>query len=577
VAYRFLNEDPWDRLRKLKRAIPNVLHQMLLRGANAVGYTSYPNNVVEAFVDEAALAGIDVFRVFDSLNDLDSMKVAIARIRATRKVAEVAICYTGDVANPNRVKFDLDYYADLARRIEDLGAHILCVKDMAGLLRPRAAGMLIDRLRATTSLPIHLHTHDTSGNGVAALLEAIAHGVHVVDVALAPMAGMTSQPSMNAVVAALRGGPRETGLGNKQLQPLCDYWETVRDWYSPFESGLLSSTSEVYFHEIPGGQYSNLRPQVASMGLLDRWNDVKTAFATVNQLVGDIPKVTPSSKMVGDFAIFLVQSGTLQVRAEFADTVAATRAKLIADAKNLDFPESVVGYFRGLLGNPPGGFPEEIRRAVLKGQPAVEGQAGDTLSPFDLKGLADKLEKRLGRRPQPFETVSAALYPRVMDEYFEFQRRNGDVSLLETRTYFYGMEIGDEIQVEIEAGKTLVIRLDAVGQPHDDGTRTVFFELNGQARQVVTRDRSLAAAVETRRKADRTDPTQIAAPMPGTVIGVHCAPGDDVVEGQPLLTLEAMKMETVLRAPMPGKVREVVPVLKSPVQADDLVVVLAGA
>jgi len=576
VAYRFLNEDPWDRLRQLKRAIPNVLHQMLLRGANAVGYTSYPNNVVEAFIDEAAQAGIDVFRIFDSLNDLDSMRVAVDRVRSTRKVAEVAICYTGDVANPYRKKFTLDYYADLARHIEDLGAHILCVKDMAGLLRPRAAGMLIDRLRATTKLPIHLHTHDTSGNGVAALLEAIEHGVHVVDVALAPMAGMTSQPSMNAIVAALRGGERETGLGNKQLQPLCDYWETVRDWYSPFESGLLSSTSEVYFHEIPGGQYSNLRPQVAAMGLLHRWNDVKNAFAVVNQLVGDIPKVTPSSKMVGDFAIFLVQSGTLQMRSEFADTVAATRERLIADAKGLDFPESVVGYFRGLLGQPPGGFPEDIRAAVLKGQSPIVGQASDTLPPFDFVALRDKLERQTGRKPDPWEVVSCALYPRVLDDFIEFRRKFGDVSLLETRTYFYGMEIGDEIQVDIEPGKTLVIRFDAVSEAHDDGTRTVFFELNGQGRQVVTRDRSLTAAVETRRKADRSDPGQIAAPMPGTVTGVHCAAGDNVAEGQPLMTLEAMKMEMVLRAPMSGRVREIVAAVKTPVQADDLVLVLNG-
>src|SRR5258707_7159074 len=344
TSYRFLNEDPWDRLKKLKVAVPNILLQMLLRGANAVGYTSYPDNVVEAFVDEAAEAGVDVFRVFDSLNDLDSMKVSVQRILRTGKVAEVAICYTGDVANPKRPKFTLEYYAELARQIEGMGAHFLCIKDMAGLLRPRAAGMLIDRLKEAVRLPIHLHMHDTSGNGVAALLVAIDRGVHIVDVALASMAGLTSQPSINALVSALRGNRRDTLLTNKKLQPLCDYWEDVREYYAPFECGLKSSTSEVYYHEIPGGQYSNLRPQVAEMGLLHRWNDVKDAFAIVNQLVGDIPKVTPSSKMVGDFAIFLLKNDLLAKKDSFEESVAATRAQVLAAAPRLDFPSSVVDY-----------------------------------------------------------------------------------------------------------------------------------------------------------------------------------------------------------------------------------------
>ncbi|MCC6673103.1 MAG: pyruvate carboxylase [Planctomycetes bacterium] len=574
VAYRFLDEDPWERLRQLKAAVPNILQQMLLRGANAVGYTSYPNNVVEAFVDEAAAAGIDVFRVFDSLNDLDSMRVSVRRILATGKVAEVAMCYTGDVANPSRRKYTLEYYAELARRIEDLGAHILCIKDMAGLLRPRAAEMLITRLRETTGLPIHLHTHDTSGNGVATLLEAIRCGAHIVDVALAPMAGTTSQPSMNALVAALRGGERETTLTNKRLQPLANYWEVVREYYAPFESGLLHSTSEVYYHEIPGGQYSNLRPQVAELGLLERWNDVKDAFAVVNLLVGDIPKVTPSSKMVGDFAMFLVKNGLLVRRDEFDAMVRATRERVLAEAARLNFPESVVQYFQGQLGHPPGGFPEDLRKAVLKGLPTVSGNPGDTLPPIDLEQLAVTLSAKHGRAVSRRDALSAALYPRVVDEFLAFRNAYEDVSLLDTPTYFYGMEIGQEIWVDLEPGKTLVITLVAVSDPHEDGTRTVFFELNGQPRNVRVRDRALAAKVQARPKAERGNTAHVGASMPGTVIAMHCKAGDAVHKGAPLLTLEAMKMETVLRAPRDGMVKQVLPALKSSVQTEDLVVVL---
>jgi pyruvate carboxylase len=576
VAYRFLTEDPWDRLRRLKRAIPNILMQMLLRGANAVGYTSYPDNVVEAFIEEAALEGIDVFRVFDSLNDLDNMRVSVQRILKTPKVAEVCICYTGDLANPHRKKYGIAYYRDLARRIEDMGAHILCIKDMAGLLRPRAAVMLMECLKENVRIPIHLHTHDTSGNGIATLLSAIECDVDIVDVALAPMAGMTSQPSMNALIAALRGGERETGLGNKQLQPLADYWEIARDPYAPFECGLKSGTSEVYYHEIPGGQYSNLRPQVASLGLLDRWTDVKHAFAVVNMLVGDIPKVTPSSKMVGDMATFLVQNDLLVMRETLADSVAATRARVLDQAPRLDFPVSVVSYFQGHLGQPPGGFPEDLRDAVLKGLPIVDGRPGESLPPLDLDALAEKLGERTHQTVPPSLAISHALYPRVMDEYLAFVAKHADVSILDTPTFFYGMELDQEIAVDLEPGKTLVIKLCAIGEAGDDGQRTVFFELNGQGRQVEVRDRSLAAAADSRRVADRGDPKQIGAPMPGTVIGVHCKVGDAVDEGDPLLTLEAMKMETVLRAPTKGKVEELVANVATKVLAQDLLVVLGA-
>ena len=575
TAYRFLNEDPWARLRKLKAAVPNLLLQMLLRGANAVGYASYPDNVVEAFIDEAAQAGVDVFRVFDSLNDVESMEVSVRRIQTTGKVAEVAICYTGDVANPNRPKYGLGYYTDLARRIEDMGAHFLCIKDMAGLLRPRAAGMLVDALLKTVRIPIHLHMHDTSGNGVAALLVAIEHGVHIVDGALASMAGLTSQPSLNALIAALREHRRDTGMTNKPLQPLVDYWDDVRDQYSPFECGLKSSTTEVYFHEIPGGQYSNLRPQVAEMGLLNRWNDVKTAFAVVNQLCGDIPKVTPSSKMVGDFGIFLLKNDLLEIEPSFEGTVIATRAKVLRESHRLDFPSSVTGYFQGQLGKPPGGYPEDLRAAILKGLPRLSGRASEGLAPIDLEQLAADLSKKHGRRIARHEAVSAALYPRVLDEFWTQLAKYEDVSILDTPTYFFGMEIGQERWVELEPGKTLVISLAAVGDANEDGIRTVYFELNGHGRQVSVRDSSRASMTPERRQADRGNEKHIGASMPGLVIAVHVKQGDRVQAGAPLLTLEAMKMETVVRATRAARVAELLAAPRTMVRAGELLAVLA--
>ena len=576
VAYRFLNEDPWDRLRKLKVAIPNVLQQMLLRGANAVGYTSYPDNVVETFIDEAASAGIDVFRVFDSLNDLENMQASVEAILRTPKVAEVCMCYTGDVANPHRTKYNLDYYGNLAKRIEDMGAHILCIKDMAGLLRPRAAEMLITRLKQTVSIPIHLHTHDTSGNGVATLLEAIEAGADIVDVALAPMAGMTSQPSMNALIAALRGGERESGMGNKALQPLADYWEMVREYYKPFETGMLSGTSEVYYHEIPGGQYSNLRPQTESLGLLLRWNEVKHAFAVVNRLVGDIPKVTPSSKMVGDFANLLVQNELLELEEDFDASVAKTKQNVLQASERLDFPQSVISYFQGRLGSPPGGFPEDLQRAILKGLPICADRPGADLEPLDLTALAKSVESKHGVEMSPTDTLSAALYPRVMDDHCVFFNKHADVSILDTPTYFYGMEQNQEILVDLEPGKTLVIQLAAVSEPNDKGKRTVYFELNGQGRHIVVKDRNLVEDGVLTRKAEKGNTDHVGAPMPGTVIALHCGAGDEVAAGDPLLTLEAMKMETIIRAPRNGRVAELLPLVQASVQAEDLLAVIGG-
>jgi pyruvate carboxylase len=579
VAYRFLYEDPWERLRRMKKAVPNILQQMLLRGANAVGYTSYPDNVVEAFIEEATASGIGVFRIFDSLNDLTNMQVAIDKVVGDDKaVAEVCICYTGDVANPDRHKYDLAYYVDLAKRIEDLGAHMLCIKDMAGLLRPLAARTLIGKLREELSIPLHLHTHDTSGNGIATLLESIEAGVDIVDVALAPMAGMTSQPSFNALVAALHGGPRSSGFYNRQLQPLADYWEQVREFYSPFECGLKSGTSEVYYHEIPGGQYSNLRPQVASLGLLGRWAEVKHAFAVVNKLVGDIPKVTPSSKMVGDFAIFLVQNELLRLTpGDFATSVESTRRVVLREAHRLDFPQSVVTYFQGHLGTPPGGFPEELRTAVLRGAPIVHGRPSASMEPLDLDALAAPIRARYDRPVARHEAVSAALYPRVYADWLDIRSRFGDLSALPTPNFFFGLEPEQEIWVKIEEGKTLVIVLKTVSEPRQDGTREVYFTLNGQGRNIRVRDKSLEVETVARRQADPDQPGEIGAPMPGTVLAVHCGEGEQVEEGAPLVTLEAMKMETVVRAPFAGTVSQILADVKDAVLGRDLLVVLGKA
>jgi pyruvate carboxylase len=403
-------------------------------------------------------------------------------------------------------------------------------------------------------------------------MAAIDSGVHLVDVALAPMAGLTSQPGMNALIAALRGSPRETGLTNKAMQPLCDYWEAVRDFYAPFECGLKSSTSEVYYHEIPGGQYSNLRPQVAELGLLHRWNEVKHAFAVVNQLCGDIPKVTPSSKMVGDFAIFLVQNDLLSLQGELPQMVEATRQKLLAQARRLDFPQSVVQYFRGELGQPPGGFPEDLRAAVLKGQPVLTGRPSDGLPPFDFDKAAEHVRARTGREPPLRDVVSYALYPRVLDDFFAFQSACGDVSILPTPVYFHGLEPGQEVWVEIEPGKTLVISLEAVGDPDAEGNVTVYWKLNGQSRHVTVLDKSKARTVDARRKADPAQAGEVGAPMPGRVIGVHVREGQAVEAGQPLLTLEAMKMETVVRSPSAGKVRELCTDSNARVLSGDLLV-----
>ena len=564
VAYRFLKEDPWARLAHLRAAMPNLLLQMLLRGANGVGYTNYPDNVIRRFVRETAAAGLDLFRIFDALNWVPNMTLAIEEVAAAGKIAEASICYTGDLTDPTRTKYDLDYYVKLALELERRGAHILAIKDMAGLLKPRAARTLIAALRDATDLPIHLHTHDTSGNGVAMLLAAVDAGVDAIDCALSSMSGLTSQPSLNAICAALGGDPRAPTLDPGRLQALTDYWEAVRAIYYPFESGLMASTAEVYLHEIPGGQYSNLRPRAIQLGLGHRWNEIKRRYRDVNLALGDLVKVTPTSKVVADFAMFLVQNDL---------TVEAA----IEQAEHLDFPQSVAEFFLGRLGQPYGGFPERLQKAVLKGREPITVRAGELLSDHDFAAASAKLEPRLGRAPTERELLSDALYPAVFADYVSSDETIGQVGDLPTVAFLYGLEVGETILIEIEPGKTLVVKLMAVGGLDDEGQRMVYFELNGHPREVAVPDLSAAHLVEARPKVDPADPSQIGASMPGKVLAVRCAAGDAVLAGQTLVVAEAMKMETAVTAPRAGVVEAVYVREGDAVQARDLLVKLTPA
>lgn len=561
VSMRFLNECPWERLEKLRRAIPNLLFQMLLRGANAVGYTNYPDNVIREFVRESARQGIDVFRIFDSLNWIEGMRVAIDAVREEGKICEAAVCYTGDILDPNRDRYSLKYYVDMARELENAGATILGIKDMAGLLKPFAAEKLIRTLREEVGIPIHLHTHDTSGNGVATVVKAAEAGVDIVDLALSSMSGLTSQPSLNAVAASLQGTERDTNLCLKRLQPLSNYWEDVRRYYYAFESDLKAGTTEVYHHEIPGGQYSNLRPQAEALGLGDRWEEVKEAFAVVNRMLGDIVKVTPSSKMVGDFALFMVKNNL-------------TPEQVIERADSLTFPDSVVTYFQGYMGQNPFGFPEELRQAVLRGREYITVRPGELLDPVDIEAQSSDLEKRFNRRFSRRDVLSYLMYPKVFEDFVRLRDEFGDLSVLDTPTFFYGLRLGEETAVEIERGKTLVIKLTAVGELGIDGTRVIYFELNGQPREVKTRDKSAVLQAAARLKAALGNPHHIGASMPGKVLKVMVEPGDIVEKGENLLVTEAMKMETTIQAPRDARIAEVLVGAGDSVEAGDLVIVL---
>lgn len=562
VSMRFLKECPWQRLHKLSEAVPNILFQMLLRGSNAVGYTNYPDNVVQKFVEEAANSGVDIFRIFDSLNWTTGMQVAMEAVRKSGKICEAAICYTGDITDPKRDKYPLEYYVNMAKELEKMGAHFIGIKDMAGLLKPMAGYKLVKALKEAVGLPIHLHTHDTSSNAGAMLLKAAEAGVDIVDTALSSLSGLTSQPNMNALIAALEGTERDPQVNVKGLQQLANYWETVRDYYVPFESGLKSGTAEVYHHEIPGGQYSNYKPQVAGLGLLDRWEECKEMYHKVNMMFGDIVKVTPSSKVVGDMAMFLVKNN-LEPEDVFTTT------------EDLAFPESVVGMFKGMLGQPYQGWPEELQKIVLKGQQPITCRPGELLEPVDFDEERLKLEEKLERKVDDKALVSHILYPNVYPEFDKHRQDFSDTSVIPTPIFFYGLEPGQETSLDIEAGKTLIIKLNAIGKLQEDGTRTVYFELNGNNRSVVVRDQSVQNSDAFREKADKGNPAHIGAPMPGKVFKVNVKAGDQIKAGDVLMVTEAMKMETNIKAKADGKIAEVKFKEGEKVEKEDLVIVLA--
>lgn len=561
VAYRFLKEDPWARLETLRKQIPNVLFQMLLRGANAVGYTNYPDNLIREFIRQSASSGIDVFRIFDSLNWIKGMEVAIDEVRLTGKIAEAAICYTGDILDDARAKYSVSYYKNMAKELEAAGAHILAIKDMAGLLKPEAAYRLISELKETTDLPIHLHTHDTSGNGIYLYAKAIEAGVDIIDTALGSMAGLTSQPSANSLYYAMKGGNRAVRANIESLEKLSYYWQDVRKYYSDFESGMVSPHSEIYVHEMPGGQYSNLQQQAKGVGLGDRWDDVKAMYSRVNLLFGDIVKVTPSSKVVGDMALFMVQN-------DLDEHTVLTRGV------TLDFPDSVIEFFQGYLGQPYGGFPEQLQKVVLKDREPIIVRPGELLEPVNFEQLKVILEDKLVRPVTNKDILAYALYPKVFEEYLKTVDSFGDISVLDTPTFLYGLKLGEEIEVEIEKGKTLIIKLVSIGEPQHDGTRVMYFEFNGQSRQIVIQDMTVEVDGSIAIKADPSNPNQIGATMPGTVLKVVVSKGSHIKRGDHLLITEAMKMETTVQAPKDGIVKEVYAQAGDAISTGDLLVEL---
>ena len=560
TAMRFLKEDPWDRLARLRERVPNILFQMLLRAANAVGYSNYPDNVVFAFCKEAAQAGMDVFRIFDANNWLPNLRLGIDAVRPTGAIIEAAVCYTGDILDPRRDKYSLKYYVELAKELVKLGTHVLAIKDMAGLVKPYAARKLVKALRDEIDVPIHFHTHDAAGGQIASYLAAAEEGVDIVDCAFAPLSGVTAQPNLNALAEALRFSERDTGLSFDDLQQTALYWEEVRRYYAAFESGQLASSADVYLHEMPGGQATNLMQQAKSLGLGDRWPEVCRTYAAVNQLFGDIVKVTPTSKVVGDMALFMLANGL-------------TPSDVLNPDREIAFPESVVEFFEGKLGLPPGGFPPVLQKRILRGRNPLTDRAGASLPPADFAAAGKSVEEATGRTPSGQDVVSYLLYPKVFTEFARQQARYSDLSVLPTPVYFYGMQKGEEVSVEIEPGKTLIIKFLTVGDPHEDGKRLVFFELNGQPREVLVEDRSLGGGtVVARPKAEPGNPLHVAAPMPGAVVAVVVAVGEQVAAGQKLLTLEAMKMETTLHAERSGKVAEVLSRPGTQVEGGDLLI-----
>jgi pyruvate carboxylase len=536
VALRFLKEDPWERLARLRESTPNILFQMLLRASNAVGYTNYSDNVVRYFVQQATKNGVDVFRVFDSLNWVDNMRVAMDAVIESGALCEGALCYTGDLFDAKRSKYDLKYYVGLAKQLEKAGAHILGIKDMSGVCKPRAAHELVRVLKQEVGLPIHFHTHDTSGISAASVLAAIDAGCDAVDGALDAMSGLTSQPNLGSIAAALSGSARDPKIDLQAMQALSHYWEGVRRAYVPFEADIRCGTSDVYNHEMPGGQYTNLREQARAMGLEHRWPEVSKAYADVNILFGDIVKVTPTSKVVGDMALFMVANDLKP------DDVSNP-------ARDVAFPESVVSLFKGELGFPPDGFPKALQQKVLRGEAPIQGRAGDHLPAVDLEAKRLEAEHAIGRKVSDTDLASYLMYPKVFKDYAEHRREFSDVSLLPTSPFFYGLLDREEIAIDIDKGKTLVVRQTGRSDTVDEeGKIKVFFELNGQPRTVRVLKAGLTGVGKAKPKAEEGNPKHVGAPMPGMVVTVAVKVGQKLVKGDPLLSMEAMKMETMLTA-----------------------------
>ena len=560
VAYRFLHESPWERLDLIREKAPNLLLQMLLRGANAVGYTNYPDNVIREFIKEAARSGIDVFRIFDSLNWIPGMEVAMDEVLKQDKICQATICYTGDILDPKRDKYTLDYYVKMAKELEHRGAHMLAIKDMSGLLKPYAAKKLVSTLKQEIGIPIQLHTHDTTGNQVAALLLAAEAGVDVVDCAISSMAGMTSQPSLNAVVAAMKDTDRDTGLDLDRLQTLTDYWEDVRKRYDSFEGGLAYNTTDIYRYEIPGGQYTNLKPQVESLGLGDRFVEVKENYRKVNEMVGDIVKVTPSSKMVGDLAIFMTQNNL-------------TPENIVEKGESLAFPDSVVSYFSGMMGQPAGGFPQDLQRVVLKGKKPITCRPGELLPPVDFEEKKREMQS-FDADPSWRAVLSYCLYPKVVEDYVKNQKEYGYIMRLGSHVFFHGLAVGETNKVNIADGKTLVIKYLGLGEVDKEGMRTVSFELNGIRRDVQVPDEEAQKNIVKVPMADPEDKSQVGSSIPGAVSRLNVKVGDTVEKNQTLVTIEAMKMETAITARMSGTVSEILVKEGETVKGGQLILVI---
>ena len=563
TAFRFLKEDPWERLETLRNKIPNILFQMLIRGANAVGYKNYPDNVIREFVKLSAQKGIDVFRIFDSLNWIEGMKIALDEVLKQDKIAEACMCYTGDILDSSKTKYNLDYYVKMAKALEAEGSHIIGIKDMSGLLKPMAAYKLITALKDEVNIPIHLHTHDTSGNGVATVLMAAQAGVDIVDAAFNSMSGLTSQPALNSIVSALENSSLETGIDVDGIQKISEYWQDVRPVYANFESDLKTSTAEIYKYEIPGGQYSNLKPQVESFGLGHKFEEVKDMYKKVNMMLGDIVKVTPSSKMVGDMAIFMVQNEL-------------TPENILEKGKSFDYPDSIVSYFEGMMGQPEGGFPKELQKMVLKGKKPITCRPGELLEPEDFDAIRNKLKDELGIEGTPIEVISYAMYPKVFEDYINTLKKQGSLRLMGSDVFFHGIKVGETCEVKISEGKELVIKLVEVREPQAGGMRDVVFEVNGNRRTVRIKDNDVEDSVNTAVTvmADEDNPLEIGANIPGKIIKVLAKVGDKIAESDPIAIVEAMKMESKIIATANGIVDEIFIKEGQQVKAGEMVAIL---